>query len=65
MAACAEIARAGTGRRLTIARVTLLDRDGFAQEPAGVLRIAGTSGAVHGPPTPQSGAGPRSSDFLS
>jgi len=37
----------GYGSALTIARVTRLDRDGFAQQPAGTLRLAGAVGGPH------------------
>lgn len=55
----------GYGSALTMARVTRLDRDGFAQQAAGILRIAGATGAVHGPHTLNRVPGLEVVDFLS
>jgi hypothetical protein len=55
----------GYGSALTIARITRLDRDGFAQDVASTLRMSGNSGAVHGPHTLNRVPGLEVLDFLS
>jgi hypothetical protein len=55
----------GYGSALTIARITRLDREGFSQDAAATLRIAGGAKSARGPHTLNRTAGLEVLDFLS